>query len=531
MLLGAVSLVLLIACANVANLLLARAASRQREVAIRAALGAPRWRMLRQRLAESVLLALAGAGVGVLLAVWVLALLVAAAPGDVPRLAEIGLNPQVLAFTVVVTLVVGVLFGLPAALGGGEEQSEGLRAEAGRVTTGRSALRFRAALVVAQVSLALVLLAGAGLLIRSIARLSSVDPGFDPASLLTMRLDLPQATYSSGARQAALYDQLLDRLRELPGVEGASAVSFLPLTGPGAATGFTVVGRPAPAPGQTPGADIRIVEPRYFQTMRISLLRGRAFTSADRAGAPPVVIVTATLAREMFPGEEPVGQRLKVSWWEPDAQPEIVGVVGDVRYHGLDGTVRSMIYYPMAQSPTGSMVLMLRSRGDRSTLVSGVRAAVRDLDRELPVVDVATMDTWMARSMANRRYPMFLLAGFAGIALLLAAIGIYGVLSYAVSRRTREIGVRMALGARPGEVLRLILRGGLTPAVIGVLTGGLGGMVGARVLGKLLYGVPPTDPPTFLAVAALLVAVAFLACLLPARRATRVDPMVALREE
>jgi putative ABC transport system permease protein len=392
-------------------------------------------------------------------------------------------------------------------------------------------MRVKGALVVAQMSLALVLLAGAGLLIRSIARLASVDPGFDPANVLTMTLDLPAATYTEGGQRSRFYEQLLERVRSFPGVQSASAISFLPLTGPGAATSYNVVGRAMPLPGQTPTADIRIVEPEYFSTMRVPLKRGRVFTAADRDSAPPVVVVTETLAREMFPNDEAIGRRLTVSWTDPAAQPEIVGVVGDVRYHGLDGTVRPMIYYPMAQSPTGSMSLVIRDRGTHAALATAVHGAVRELDRELPVTDVATMDTRLSRSMSDRRYPMLLLATFAGLALTLAAIGIYGVISYAVNQRTREIGVRIALGARPRDVLRHVIGGGLTLTAVGIALGGAGGALAARVLGKLLYEVPPSDPVTFLAVAALLAGVALVACVLPARRAVRVDPAISLKAE
>jgi putative ABC transport system permease protein len=531
LLLGAVALVLLIACANVANLLLARAAARRQEVVVRAALGATRGRLIRLRVAESVALAVTGGALGLLLAEWSLDLLVGTAPPDVPRLAEIRLDGIVLAATAATSLAVGVAIGLVTALGSVGGGDAGVPAPTGRLTASRTAMRFKGGLIVAQMSLALVLLSGAGLLIRSIGRLSSIDPGFDPANVLTMTLDLPTATYPDGGRQSAFYDQLLARLRMLPAVEGASAVSFLPLTGPGAATSFTVVGRPEPLPGQAPTADIRIVDPNYFTTMRIPVERGRAFTGGDRENSPPVVVVTETLARDLFPTGEALGQRLSVSWSDPKAQPEIVGIVGDVRYHGLDGVVRPMIYYPMSQSPTGSMAIVVRERRPKVALVPEVRSVVRELNRDLPVTDVATMATWRSRSMSNRRYPMLLLAVFAGLALTLAAIGIYGVISYAVSQRTREIGVRIALGARPLDVFRRVIGAGIALALAGVLLGSVAGGLAAQALGKLLYGVPPTDPGTFLVVAALLVGVAAVACLAPARRAVGVDPAIALKAE
>jgi putative ABC transport system permease protein len=532
MLLGAVSLVLLIACANVGNLMLGRATVRSREVAIRTALGAPRWRIARQWLLESVIVAAVGGAVGVVLATWGVELLVRLGPHDIPRLGEIGLDTRVLATTAVVSFVVGVLFGLPTALGSGDETlAGGLHGGSNRTTADGRAARFRAGLVVAQVSLAVVLLVGAGLLLRSIARLAAIDPGFDPTNLLTVTVDLPSATYPDGVRQSAFFDQLLERVRGLPGVKAASAVSYVPLIPQGAATSFTVVGRPEPAAGQAPVADIRIIEPGYFETMRIPLLRGRALNSADGAAAPPVVMINQTMARQLWPGENPIGQRVKISWWNPEAQPEIVGVVGDVHVATLDGDFKPMIYYPATQSPSGGMTVVIRHSGAVAPVAGQVRAAVRELDPNLPVTELGTMYAKLTQSMSDRRYPMFLLLIFAGLAVALASVGIYGVLSYGVSQRTREIGVRMALGARSEEVLRLVISGGLRLTLIGVVLGAAIAAFAVRTLDKLLYGVPATDPVTFGAVALLLTAVALLACYLPARRAARVDPMVALRAE
>jgi putative ABC transport system permease protein len=531
-LMGAVGFVLLIACANVGNLMLGRAASRERELAVRAAMGASRWRLVQQSLAEGVLLSLAGAALGVLFAVWGVDLLVLARPQAVPRLAEIALDGRVLALTLGVSLVVGVAVGLPAILSGRlRSNMAGLRGDTGRTTSGRAATRLRGGLVIAQMTFALMLLVGAGLMVRSLQRLTSVDPGFDPSHLLTMGVELPSATYAEGSRQSALFSDLLERLRALPGVQSAGVVDFLPMIGPGSATSIRIVGRPEPAVGQAPSADIRIASASYFTTMRIPLMRGRGFTPADLPRAPGVVLINETAARQIWPGEDPVGQRVKVSMWSPDTAVQIVGVVGDVRHSGLDGDIRPMVYYPTSQIPMGSGTLVLRATGAPAALSAMMRSTLRELDPELPAGEVATMETYLARSMADRRFPMILLTAFAAIAVALAGIGIYSVLSYAVSQRTREIGVRLALGAGPADVLGMVLRAGLSLILAGVLLGALGGAIAARALRSLLFEVVPTDPVTFAVVTALLVAIALLATYLPARRAVRVDPMVALRAE
>ena len=531
-LLGAVSLVLLIACANVGNLVLARATARQKEQAVRTALGAPGWRLARQWLLESVLVALAGGLSGVLLAQWGVDLLIAAAPNDVPRLHDIGVDGTVLAVTAIVSVLAGIAFGLPAVVAGYRAPSAELHGATGRSTASVRVARFRGGLVVAQMSLALVLLAGAGLLIRSIGRLTAVDPGFDPRNMATVHVSLPGALYSENERVSAFYGILLQRIRAMPGVQYASAVTWLPMSSTGSATSFQVVGQPEPAPGQSPVADIRIIDPSYFTTMRIPVIKGRAFTSADAGTAPLVAVVTETLVRQLFANEDPIGQRLKIGWSRPDSAVEIVGVVADAKYHGFDGDVKAMIYYPEAQEPSQDLNILYRTAGgDPLATVPLVRAALREMDANVPLGDAQTLDDYLARSISNRRYPMFLLALFAGLALVLAAIGIYGVLSYTVSQRTREIGVRMALGATPSGVLAMVLKGGMGLALAGIAIGIAGGAFAARALGKLLYDVPPFDPVTFGLVALLLAAVAAVATLLPARRATRVDPLVALRSE
>jgi predicted permease len=532
MLMGAVALVLFIACANVANLLLGRAVGRQREIAVRTALGASRWRVTRQGLVESVLLSLAGGVAGALLAVWGVGLLVAARPSAVPRLAEVGVDVRVLAATTAVSLLVGFACGLATALGDATRAVASMLRSAGtRATAARAALRFRSGLVAGQVSLALVLLAGAGLLVRSLQKLEAVDPGFDPANLLTVSLDLPAGTYPGPARQVAFYSQLLERVRGLPGVAAVGAVSVLPLTGQNSATAFSIVGRPAPAPGQGPVADIRVADPDYFHAMRIPLRRGRTPTAADRPGSPSVIVVNEKLVRQIWPGEDPIGRRVKVNWIESSPEAEVIGVVGDVHGAGLDGDIRPTIYYPQAQRPAGSMWLVIRHAGDPVTLTTAVRAAVRQLDRNLPVPNGLTMYARLVRSMSDRRYPMLVLSIFAGLAVLLSTVGLYGVLAYAVSQRTAEIGIRVALGAQVRDVVGLVVTQGLRVVGLGVAIGLAGAVATTRVLRSLLYGVAATDPATLLAVSLGLVAIAALAAYVPARRATKVDPMVALRCE
>jgi putative ABC transport system permease protein len=529
--LGAVSLVLLIACANVANLMLARAASRERELAVRAALGASRWRLVRQTLVESVILALAGGAAGALLASWGVHLLVAAAPPDVPRIADIRLDLTVLAVTALVSMAAGVLFGLPAAVSRSGAAIQGLHAATTRTTAGVPAARLRGALVIAQMSLAIVLLVGAGLLVRSLRRLIAVDPGFDPANISAVTITLPDATYPDSLRRVAFYERLLERVRNMPGVQSAGIISWLPMTPGNAVTSLTVVGRPEPAPGQKPTAAIRIVDPGYFDAMRIPLRRGRSFAPSDRLGSVPVAVISEAMAHKLWPGEDPIGQHVKVDWWHENVSVEIVGVVGDSRHGGLDAEIEPTLFYPFAQESQGGMSLVLRSTLPPATLTRMVRAAVSEMDKGLPVADAVALYHHIAEMMADRRYPAFVLGLFAALALTLAAVGIYGVLSYTVGQRTREIGVRLALGARPADVLRTVLGDGLRLTLVGVALGATAAGLAAGALGKLLYGVHPLDPVTFAIVTLVLVGVALLAMAAPARRAARVDPMVALRYE
>src|SRR5947208_356768 len=408
--LGAVSLVLLIACANVANLMLARAASRERELAVRAALGASRWRLVRQALVESVILALAGGAAGALLASWGVHLLVRAAPPEVPRIADIRLDLTVLAVTGLVSMAVGVLFGLPAALSRSGAAIQGLHAATTRTTAGVPAARLRGALVIAQMSLAIVLLVGAGLLVRSLQRLIAVDPGFDPANISAVTITLPDATYPDSLRRVAFYERLLERVRAMPGVQSAGIISWLPMTPGNAATSLTVVGRPEPAPGQKPTAAIRIVDPGYFDAMRIPLRRGRSLVPSDRLGSVPVAVISDAMARKLWPGEDPIGRHVKVEWWHEKVSVEIGGVVADSRHDGLDAEFAPTLLYPFAQeSRQIRMSLVLRSTLPPATLTRMVRAAVSEMDKDVPVADAVTMYHHIAEMMADRRYPAFVL--------------------------------------------------------------------------------------------------------------------------
>ena len=528
---GAVSMVLLIACANVGNLMLARAARRERELAVRAALGASNARLARQWVVESLLLSLLGGAAGLVVATWSIDLLVAAKPAGIPRIADIAVDSRVFLVTAAVSLGVGLGFGLITALRDRGSIETALRGESGRTTAGATSVRVRNGLVVAQVSFAFVLLIGAGLLVRSLANLSSVNPGFDPNDVLGVSLVLPDRTYPTPAREASFYEGLVDQVRSMPGVTGVGVITFPPLIGPNSATSFSIVGRPAPAAGESPVADIRTADSGYFGAMRIPLLQGRLPGHADGPTSAPVVVINQTMARLHWPGQSPIGQRVQVAWTEPNAQPEIVGVVGDVHGRTLDSDLRPMIYYPLEQSPSGSMTLVTRRAGNPAPLVTAVSATVHRMDPALPVTGVATMSSLMAESMSDRRYPMLLLAVFSALAVVLAGVGIYGVLAYTVAQRVREIGVRMALGARAADVLRLVIGGGLRPTLLGIVIGGVGGALGARALGSLLYQVAPTDPVTLVGVAVLFVGIALVAMYLPAARATRVDPLVTLRSE
>ncbi|HEX2190751.1 MAG TPA: ABC transporter permease [Longimicrobiaceae bacterium] len=527
LLLGAVGFVLLIACLNVANLLLVRAAARGREMAVRAALGAGRGRVVRQLLTESSLLALLGGAAGLLLAYWGVQLLGGLLPAELPGADEVRIDARVLAFTAALSLGVGLLAGLaPALLASRTELGGALRERSGS-GAGRGRWSWlRSALVPSQVALALVLTLGAGLMLRSFRELRAVDPGFRAGGVLTLRVLPPSAGYAEAERRVAYWDAVLSRLAALPGVESVGAIHLLPLGGSNWNPPLTIEGRE-----DRPVVDWRVATPGYFATAGVPVLRGRGFTAADREGAPPVALVSATLARTLFPGEDPIGRRVHTGFEGKGNWVEIVGVVGDTRDQTLAGAPNPQMYRPQAQAAMNAMTVMVRSRLDPALLAPSAREAVWSVDRDVPVSDVQPLERVVAESIARPRLLVLLLGGFGALALLLGGIGIYGVVSYGADRRSREFGVRMALGARPGEVLRLVLAGAGRLAAVGLAAGVAASLALTRLLAGQLYGVRPTDPATYLAVAALLAAVVLLAAYLPARRATRVDPVVALRAD
>jgi putative ABC transport system permease protein len=528
-LLGAVGFVLLIACANVANLLLARAAGRQKEMAIRAALGAGRWRVVRQLLTESLPLAISGGAAGLLLARWGVELLLAIAPDNLPRAYEIRLDIRVAGFTLLVSLLTGIVFGLLPALQASKIDIGETLKEGGRDAAGLLRRRLRGFLVVGEVALAFVLLIGAGLLIRSFARLTEVDPGIDPRSILTMDILLPFAKYRDG-RGVTFFQQMLERVRALPGVEAAAAVSPLPLSGAGGSGGFDIEGRPSPTE-QTFNTRFRTISSDFFKTFRVPMIKGRLIAESDGAKAPPVVVVNESLARDYFANEDPLGKRITLLG---DTRiREIVGVVGDVKQSSLDESAKREMYIPMAQArfPPIFMSLAVRVSGDPMQMVTAVRGQVWAGDKDLPIFNIETMERLMAKSVAPRRFNLLLLGLFALVGLALAGVGLYGVMSYTVTQRTREIGVRMAMGAQRRDVLRLVIGEGMKLAFIGALLGLGGALALTRLMKTLLFGVSATDPLTFIVIAAVLIIVELLACWIPARRAAGMDPLVSLRVE
>jgi putative ABC transport system permease protein len=538
---GAVSFVLLIACANVANLMLSHAAARQREMAIRAAVGASRARLIRQLFIESMPLALLGGGVGLLLSVWIVEMLVSVNPDNIPRTNEIGVDLRVLGFTLFVSLLTGIVFALaPAWQTSKLDLNESLK-EGGRGTS-VSFRRFslRSLLLVSEVALSLMLLIGAGLMTNSFARLLRVDPGFDPRGVLTMQVALPQSKYSETNQRAFFFEQALERIRRLPGVQYAGMTSALPLGG-NPDFGFTIEGRTPNAQGDVPQTGWRAISPEYLQTMGIPLRRGRHFNEQDHEKAAGVAIINETMARRFWPDEEPLGKRIKLGGPQrPYPWMTIVGVVGDVKHDGLDAPVGPEMYMPYAQTPFlqmpaglrfPPMSLVARSSSYHGSLAAAARAEIKALDKDQPITNIMTLDQLLANSISQPRFYLLLLAFFASIALVLAAIGVYGVVSYTVKQRTHEIGVRMAFGAQAGDALRLIIKHGMKLTLIGALIGLAGALALTRLIKTLLFDVSATDPLTFIVIALLLIGVALLACYIPARRATKVDPMIALRCE
>jgi predicted permease len=536
MLLGAVGFVLLLACANVANLLLARATARDKEIAIRAALGAGRFRVVRQLLSESVLLALPGGLCGLLLAVWGVDVLLKLSPADLSRMEEVSINGWVLLFTLSLTVLTGMLFGLVPALQSSKSDLTNSLKEGGRSVAGGASHWLRNAIVVGEIALSLVLLIGAGLVMRSFWRLMNVDPGFDPHRVLAMDLRLPESKYSEGPTRINFYQQLIEKVNALPGVESAAAISHFPLSQTYHSGAMTFEGVTANAERGNLASfevDRRAITPDYFKVMKTSLLAGRFFTPQDESGGPPVVIIDETLARRLWPNVSPVGKRVTYGRFleKPEVWLEIVGVIKHIRHHRLDAEVREQIYFPHVHWQTGRMTLAIRTASDPDHLVGAVRQAVRSLDPDQPVYQIRTMDGLVAKALAPARFTLLLLTIFAGMAGLLAMIGIYSVMAYIVTQGTHEIGIRMALGAQARDILILVMWQGMSLAVIGVTLGLIGSFALQRVMNGLLYEVSATDPATFVVISLLLACAALLACYVPARRATRVDPLIALRYE
>jgi putative ABC transport system permease protein len=518
-------LVFLIAMANVASLMLARSTERQKEIALRTALGASRFRLVRQLLTESLILSLFGGVGGVLLATWGTDFLIAIAPGDLPRLQTAHLDGWVLLFALATTLTSGIVLGLiPAWRAAVPDLHTTLReGESRSATAPRQALR--KGLVVTEVTLALVLLCGAGLLIKTLWKLNAVDPGFDPENVLVSEVVVPKTKYPDDARQTAFFQQLLERIKSLPGVESVGGTSNLPMSGTNMVFLATVEGRP----NSSFPASFRAVSQDYFRTMHIPLRKGRWLEDRDTASSPLVVVINETMARQNWPGEEPLGKRIRHGFKEQVA--EVVGVIGDVKYAGLDQQTKPEMYAPFAQRPWPFMRIVVRTKSDPLIFADSIRTEVQAVDKDQPVDKITTMSSVVAASIATRRFYMQLLGSFAALAFILAAVGIYGVVSYSVAQRTREIGIRMALGAKQTDVLRLVLVEGFWLTMLGVAFGLAGAFAATRLLTDLLFEVKPTDPMTFIALSTLLAVVALLASYIPARRAMKVDPWVALRYE
>ena len=531
MLLVAVAFVLLIACANVANLLLARAALRHKEIAIRSALGAARGRVIRQLLTESVLLAVIGGAIGLGLAYWGIGALLSLNEGGIPRSNEIGIDARVLFFTIGVSLLTGVLFGLFPAWQTSKTDLHAVLKEGGR--SGSAQRSVRGLFVVVEVAAALVLLVGAGLLLKSFQKLQEVNPGFKPDHLLTMQISLPSNRYKDPQQIDAFFAQALEKIKALPGIESAGVSTSLPMSGSGSSGSFTIEGRTV-APGEmSPWGNRWFAGATYFQTMGIPLLKGRYFDDRDVREAPQVAIIDETMERKFWADEDPVGKRISFGR-DPQGNPiwrEVVGVVGHVKQKGLEGESPVQYYIPHRQLPSAGVFLVARTAAEPSSLAGAVRGSIQSVDRELPVFRVTTMERMVSESMTQRRFAMTLLGIFAVVALILASVGLYGVMSYSVTHRTNEIGIRMALGAKVTDVLAMVVGQGMKLSLAGVGIGLVGAVALTRVMRTLLFSVSATDPLTYIVVALLLAGVSLVACYVPARRATKVDPMEALRYE
>jgi putative ABC transport system permease protein len=540
-LLGAVGFVLLIACANVANLLLVRASSRETEMAVRAALGAGRSQIARQLVTESVVLALVGGALGLVLAVWGVDLLVALSPVNLPRLHEVRIDGRVLGFTAAVAIGTGLLFGLLPAVQASRPNITGMLKEGGRGGgVRRGTQRLRSTLVVSEMALAVVLLVGAGLLIKNFMRLLAVDPGFRTEQVVTFNVTIPDAKYERVPELRAFVAELVDRMRRLPGAKSSAAVLGLPMGGQTIRTVVNIVGQPEDPPERRKLIDVAVATPNYLTTMGIPLQRGRDFADQDRREAPQVVLINETAAKRYFPNEDPVGKKITIGWTETDSTMpnnervmggEIVGIVGNVHREGLNAEPNPEVYLPFDQTPVRDLAIVVRSSAEPDAVAAAVKAQLRALDPDIPPYRLRRLGELVSESVSRPRFYMLLLGGFSGVALALAALGIYGVISYAVSQRTRELGIRIALGATRDQVTRLVLGQGLALSLTGLLVGLGAAFYLTRVMASLLFGIDAIDPPTFAAVAVVLLGVAGLASYLPARRAAHVDPMVAIRTE
>jgi len=528
---GAVGFILLIACINVANLLLVRAVERQKELAVRLALGAGRWRIVRQLLSESLLISALGAAIGLLLGRWMLAGLLALAPPEIPGLNRVGLDITVLLFTLGIAALTSVLFGLLPALRASKIDLQTALKDGGRLTTGVAREGIRKALLVAEISLSLVLLAGGGLLLRSMYNLLNVDPGFDPDNLLTMRFELSDKKYNPQTGRI-FYDECLARVQAVPGVRSVALSQSLPIAGSYWGSFFVAADKSTPSRADLPVSDYLRVSANYFETLGLRMLRGRWFNAADTPESAPVAVINETLARRIWPGEDPIGKRVKNGFPEGNGRwREVIGVVSDIKLNGVEQATSMQTYLLFSQAPGTALGLIVRTQGDPLAAVASIEQAIHTVDKDMPIYAVWTMDQLLGDSLAQRRLTMFLLTSFAVLALLLASVGIYGVIAHIVRQRTRELGIRLALGAQSVDVLKLILGQGLKLALIGVALGLAAAFALTRWMGSLLFEVAPTDILTFSLIAVVLLCVALIACWIPARRATKVDPLETLRAE